>query len=283
MLDYQAAKFRRQIGQCSLRCFCVRCFFPERQGRTQRFRRYRFTRSNPWRWMLRHTAPETRGSTTLSSSKTSETISLGQRHAPDGDAIRWNSVGTDAGKKPAIRATLAVDARMVWTFRGYFFTSLFMVATLGAAFCALAKAILPLPELSIPAFAMVGMAAMVRGGTGAAMTAVSMIFEMTRDYDIVMPMIITVAVSIGIRRLLSRESIYTINWWAVVTLFPRRSTPTCSLSNKPLMSWTANSCTTTGKVIAPSTKESELSLASFRRVRTGIFRQNVRFLTNVQL
>ena len=42
------------------------------------------------------------------------------------------------------------------------------------------------------------------------MTAVTMIFEMTRDYDIVMPMIIAVAVSIGIRRVLSRENIYTI-------------------------------------------------------------------------
>ena len=93
---------------------------------------------------------------------------------------------------------------------GIFSPSLFMGATLGASFCALAKAILPLPELSIPAFAIVGMAAMVGGATGAAMTAVTMIFEMTRDYDIVMPMIVCVALSIGIRRLLSRENIYTI-------------------------------------------------------------------------
>jgi CIC family chloride channel protein len=93
---------------------------------------------------------------------------------------------------------------------GIFSPSLFMGATLGAAFCGLAKAILPSPELSIPAFAIVGMAAMVGGGTGAAMTAVTMIFEMTRDYDLVMPMIVSVAVSIGIRRLLSRENIYTV-------------------------------------------------------------------------
>jgi CIC family chloride channel protein len=93
---------------------------------------------------------------------------------------------------------------------GIFSPSLFMGATLGAAFCGLAQVILPLRELSIPAFAIVGMAAMVGGATGAAMTAVTMIFEMTRDYDIVMPMIVSVAVSIGIRRLLSRENIYTI-------------------------------------------------------------------------
>ena len=93
---------------------------------------------------------------------------------------------------------------------GIFSPSLFMGATLGGAFGALAANLFPSLNLSIPAFAMIGMAAMVGGGTGAAMTAVTMIFEMTRDYDIVMPMIIAVAVSIGIRRVLSRENIYTI-------------------------------------------------------------------------
>jgi CIC family chloride channel protein len=93
---------------------------------------------------------------------------------------------------------------------GIFSPSLFMGATLGAAFGALAQTTLPWLNLSIPAFAIVGMAAMIGGGTGAAMTAVTMIFEMTRDYDIVMPMIMAVAISIGVRRILSPENIYTI-------------------------------------------------------------------------
>jgi len=93
---------------------------------------------------------------------------------------------------------------------GIFSPSLFMGATLGGAVGALAHAYLAVPDATIPAFAMVGMAAMVGGATGAAMTAVTMIFEMTRDYDIVMPMIVAVAVSIGIRRMLSSENIYTI-------------------------------------------------------------------------
>jgi CIC family chloride channel protein len=42
---------------------------------------------------------------------------------------------------------------------------------------------------------------MVGGGTGAVMTAVTMIFEMTRDYSIVMPMMVAVAMSIGARRI----------------------------------------------------------------------------------
>jgi CIC family chloride channel protein len=93
---------------------------------------------------------------------------------------------------------------------GIFSPSLFMGATLGGAFGAVANYFLPGHGISVAAFAMVGMAAMVGGGTGAAMTAVTMIFEMTRDYDIVMPMILAVAVAIGIRRMLSKENIYTI-------------------------------------------------------------------------
>ena len=93
---------------------------------------------------------------------------------------------------------------------GIFSPSLFMGATLGGSFAALLNAAgLPI-QLSVPAFAMVGMGAMVGGGTGAVMTAVTMIFEMTLDYSIVMPMIVAVALSIGVRRMLSRETIYTL-------------------------------------------------------------------------
>ena len=93
---------------------------------------------------------------------------------------------------------------------GIFSPSLFMGAAIGGGFAAVLLALhVPLP-VSIPVFAMIGMAAMVGGGTGAVMTAVTMIFEMTRDYDIVMPMIIAVAVSVQVRRMLSVENIYTI-------------------------------------------------------------------------
>jgi CIC family chloride channel protein len=93
---------------------------------------------------------------------------------------------------------------------GIFSPSLYMGAALGGAFAALWNVTgLPI-QLSVPAFAMVGMGAMVGGGTGAVMTAVTMIFEMTLDYSIVMPMIVAVAMSIGARRVISHETIYTL-------------------------------------------------------------------------
>ena len=42
------------------------------------------------------------------------------------------------------------------------------------------------------------------------MSAVVMIFEMTLDYNIILPITVTVALSYGVRKLLSRESIYTL-------------------------------------------------------------------------
>ena len=93
---------------------------------------------------------------------------------------------------------------------GIFSPSLFMGAAVGAAFASVVQALIPGVPISVPAFAMVGMGAMVGAGTGAAMTAVTMIFEMTLDYQIVLPMILAVALGLGVRRMLSNENIYTM-------------------------------------------------------------------------
>ncbi len=93
---------------------------------------------------------------------------------------------------------------------GIFSPTLFMGAALGAAFASVVQTVFPGTPVTLPAFAIVGMGAMVGGGTGAAMTAVTMIFEMTLDYQIVLPMILAVAMSLGVRRMLSTENIYTL-------------------------------------------------------------------------
>ena len=93
---------------------------------------------------------------------------------------------------------------------GIFSPSLFMGATLGGAFAGLVHALFPGLPISMPAFAMVGMGTMVGAGTGAAMTSVAMVFEMTRDYQIVLPTVLAVAVGLGVRRMLSRENMYTM-------------------------------------------------------------------------
>jgi CIC family chloride channel protein len=92
---------------------------------------------------------------------------------------------------------------------GIFSPSLFLGATLGGGYGLVLAGLFPDLPISPPAFAVAGMAGMVGGVTGAAMTSIVMIFEMTLDYTVILPITITVAISYGIRKLLSPESIYT--------------------------------------------------------------------------
>jgi CIC family chloride channel protein len=93
---------------------------------------------------------------------------------------------------------------------GIFSPSLFIGATAGGAYGSLLVMLMPRLGIDPAAFAVVGMAGMVGGVTGAALTAIVMIFEMTLDYSVILPMTITVALSYGVRKLLSRDSIYTL-------------------------------------------------------------------------
>jgi CIC family chloride channel protein len=93
---------------------------------------------------------------------------------------------------------------------GIFSPALFIGATLGGAFGIGLSAVFPDMGISPVAFAVTGMGAMVGGATGAAIAAIVMLFEMTRDYSIIIPLTITVVAAYGVRKILSRDSLYTL-------------------------------------------------------------------------
>jgi CIC family chloride channel protein len=93
---------------------------------------------------------------------------------------------------------------------GIFSPGLFMGATLGSAYGMLVGWLFPSLDISPAAFGVAGMAGVIGGSTGAAMAGIVMIFEMTLDYTVIIPMTITVALSYGIRKMLSPQSIYTL-------------------------------------------------------------------------
>jgi chloride channel protein, CIC family len=93
---------------------------------------------------------------------------------------------------------------------GIFSPSLYLGATLGAAFAAATSSILPHSGLTPSSAAIVGMAAIVGAATGGVMTSIVMLFEMTRDYAIIVPVIVAVALAAGVRRALINETIYTV-------------------------------------------------------------------------
>ncbi|WP_020675126.1 chloride channel protein [Geopsychrobacter electrodiphilus] len=93
---------------------------------------------------------------------------------------------------------------------GVFSPSLFMGAALGTGYGLLLNDWFPALNLNVQGLAVVGMAGLVGGATGAVMTAVVMIFEMTRDYNVIIPLMICVSIAYGVRRILLSESIYTM-------------------------------------------------------------------------
>jgi CIC family chloride channel protein len=93
---------------------------------------------------------------------------------------------------------------------GIFSPALYFGATIGGAYGVILHQFFPGLEIDPPAFAVAGMAGVVAGATGAPMAAIVMIFEMTLDYNVIIPMTLTVALSYGVRKALCRESIYTM-------------------------------------------------------------------------
>ena len=92
---------------------------------------------------------------------------------------------------------------------GVFSPALFLGVCAGGAFAGLAGHLFPSLGLRPIVFAVAGMAGVAGAAMGAALTAVTMLFEMTRSYEIVLPMLVTVAAAYVSRRIVMRESIYT--------------------------------------------------------------------------
>ncbi len=93
---------------------------------------------------------------------------------------------------------------------GIFAPSLFIGAGLGGVFGQIAHALFPYTTASPGAYALVGMGAVVAGTTRAPITAMLIIFEMTANYRIILPLMFSCTIGLVISSLLSRESIYTI-------------------------------------------------------------------------
>jgi CIC family chloride channel protein len=93
---------------------------------------------------------------------------------------------------------------------GVFAPSLFMGAMLGGTFGTVAHQVLPDITAASGAYALVGMAAVFAGAAHAPITAVIILFEMTNDYRIILPLMLATVVSVLLSQRLSRESIYTL-------------------------------------------------------------------------
>lgn len=93
---------------------------------------------------------------------------------------------------------------------GVFAPSLFIGAMTGGAFGWAAHALLPGITANSGAYALVAMGALVAGSTHAPITAILIIFEMTNDYRIILPLMISCILSTVVAVTLKKGNIYTL-------------------------------------------------------------------------
>jgi CIC family chloride channel protein len=93
---------------------------------------------------------------------------------------------------------------------GVFAPSLFIGAMLGGAVGTVVHTIWPESTGSPGAYALVGMGAVVAAGTHAPITAILIIFELTSDYKIILPLMISCIIATLLATRLQSASIYTL-------------------------------------------------------------------------
>jgi CIC family chloride channel protein len=93
---------------------------------------------------------------------------------------------------------------------GTFAPALFIGAMAGGGFGGIVHRLLPELTASPGAYGIVGMAALVAGITHAPLSAILMLFEMTGNYTVILPLMISCIVSSVLSGYLQKESIYTL-------------------------------------------------------------------------
>ncbi|WP_374690120.1 chloride channel protein [Frankia sp. AvcI1] len=93
---------------------------------------------------------------------------------------------------------------------GVFAPSLFIGAATGAAFGTLAHDVAPGLVAPVGAYALVGMGAVFAGAARAPITAVLILFELTGEYTIILPLMTAVVIATLISRLLGHDTVYTL-------------------------------------------------------------------------
>lgn len=93
---------------------------------------------------------------------------------------------------------------------GVFAPSLFMGCMLGASVGAVVHAAFPSLTTTPAAYALVGMGAVFAAASRAPVTSVLIVYEMTQDYRMILPLMLACAVSVALAHALYRFSIYNL-------------------------------------------------------------------------
>ncbi|HMN07267.1 MAG TPA: chloride channel protein [Gemmatimonadaceae bacterium] len=116
----------------------------------------------------------------------------------------WTLFALAAGKILATSVTLNFGGS-----GGVFTPSLFVGAATGGAFGSLCAQLLPGRGIDPALYSVAGMGALVAGATGAPITGILLVFEMTNDFTLVLPLMLAVVSCKTLMRRLERDSLYS--------------------------------------------------------------------------
>jgi chloride channel protein, CIC family len=126
-------------------------------------------------------------------------------HAVGGGYTTWFLLGLLAGKLLATSLTIAIGGS-----GGVFAPSLFMGAMLGTAYGDLAGHFAPHMAGPAGAYGLVGMGAVFTAAARAPITALIIVFELTGDYRIILPLMVAIVIATAGASLLGNDTIYTL-------------------------------------------------------------------------
>ncbi len=126
------------------------------------------------------------------------------------NAALWGSVGASLLGAVLVAKLIATSLTLgAGGSGGIFAPSLFLGASLGAVWGKLATELFPDWTAQPGAYALVGMGAVVSAATHAPITAILIIFELTNDYRIIPPLMLTCVIAVLLSSHFVSESIYT--------------------------------------------------------------------------
>jgi len=119
--------------------------------------------------------------------------------------MSWSSLGLLAlGSMVATSITLSSGGS-----GGVFTPSLYVGAATGGAFGVALAGLFPALHLRPEAYAIVGMGAVVAAATAAPITGILLVFEMTNDYEIVLPLMLATVIATVVARRIEPDSLYS--------------------------------------------------------------------------
>ncbi len=133
-----------------------------------------------------------------------KTFTLLLEHALGGGYVLLFLLMLLVGKMVATSLTIGIGGS-----GGVFAPSLFIGAMLGMAFGQGAHQLLPGIAGPAGAYGLIGMGAVFAGAARAPITAVVILFELTGEYSIILPLMSAIVLATIVSRALSKETIYT--------------------------------------------------------------------------